>query len=213
MDEHYFESCRKVFWQKVFQLEVGYLVAHLKTCRDILSVGCGPAIIEGELAKHGYNVTGLDISKEALHCAPDHIRSVAARAEELPFSGLCFDAAIYVASLQFVEDYEQAIEKTTVVLRPRGILLAMLLNPESEFFKRKLLDPDSYVRKIRHTDPRKIEKAIAERYDVRTEYFLGVQDETIFESRDIRTAVLYVILGRRRHLQRAQGDGYQKQES
>jgi 2-polyprenyl-3-methyl-5-hydroxy-6-metoxy-1,4-benzoquinol methylase len=59
MSEHYIASCRNEFWQKVFQLELEYLTRQLKGCRDILSVGCGPAIIEGGLARLGLDVTGL----------------------------------------------------------------------------------------------------------------------------------------------------------
>jgi hypothetical protein len=68
MSKRYIESCRKEFWQKVFQLELEYLIEHLKGCSGVLSVGCGPAIIEGGLAERGFNVTGLDVSQEALNC-------------------------------------------------------------------------------------------------------------------------------------------------
>ena len=195
MSKRYIESCRKEFWQKVFQLELTYLVEHLKGCRDILSVGCGPATIEGELAKRGFNVTGLDVSREALNRAPEDIRTVVARAEDMPFPESSFDAAIYVASLQFTEDYREAIAKTTNVLRPKGSLVVMLLNPESEFFKTKLLDPNSYVRRIRHTDLREIEDAIAENYRIRTEYFLGVKGDAASASCATNDAVLYIISG------------------
>jgi len=42
----YVETCREGFWQNIFRYETEYLVAHLKNCHDVLSVGCGPAIIE-----------------------------------------------------------------------------------------------------------------------------------------------------------------------
>jgi len=80
ISKQYLESCRNEFWQKVFQLELEYLVQHMQGCRDVLSVGCGPAIMEGDLAKRGFNLTGLDVSQEALNCAPDQVRTVASRA-------------------------------------------------------------------------------------------------------------------------------------
>jgi len=168
MSKRYAESCRKEFWQEVFQLELAYLTEHLKGCRDVLSVGCGPAFIEGALAKRGFNVTGLDVSQEALNRAPDNVRTVAARAEDMPFPDSSFDAVVYVVSLQFVDDHRKAMKKSAAVLRPGGMIVVMLLNPESEFFKRKLLDPNSYVRRIRHTDLREIEDVIAEDYGIRT---------------------------------------------
>ncbi|MBU0610557.1 MAG: class I SAM-dependent methyltransferase [Armatimonadetes bacterium] len=194
-EERYYRVCQDPFWRGVFQLEVAYLVEHLEGRREVLSVGCGPAIIEAELARHGFTVTGLDVSAEALERAPDQIRTVAARAEEMPFPEASFDAVIYVASLQFVEDYRTAIHKTTHVLRPRGLLLAMLLNPASGFFKQQLRNPDSYVRRIRHTDLRDIEAAVSEQYRVQTEYFLDVEDQTVSTGRGAEDAVLYVIMG------------------
>ena len=112
LSERYLVSCRNEFWQKVFQLELEYLTQQLKGCRDILGVGCGPAIIEGGLARLGFNITGLDVSQEGLNCAPSGIRTVAARAEDMPFFDSSFDAVTYVASLQFVEDYGKALEKS-----------------------------------------------------------------------------------------------------
>ena len=84
--DRYITSCGKEFWQKIFAYELAYLASNLKGCREILSVGCGPAIIEGGLVKHGFNLTGLDVSREALGRAPDDVRTVEACAEKMPFS-------------------------------------------------------------------------------------------------------------------------------
>jgi len=144
----YLESCRTEFWQKVFDAELRYILSELRDAKDVLSVGCGPAIIEAGLAEHGFNVTGLDISKEALDQAPDNIRTVVGSAENMNFADSSFDAVIYVASLQFIEKYKEAIKQTARVLGAGGKLLVMLLNPESEFFKEKTKNPDSYINKI-----------------------------------------------------------------
>jgi ubiquinone/menaquinone biosynthesis C-methylase UbiE len=193
--QKYLQSCKSEFWEKVFRAEADYILQQLAGTRDILSVGCGPAIIETGLAEHGFNVTGLDVSKEALDQAPDSIRTVAGPAEEMDFAPQSFDAAIYVASLQFVERHEEAIKQTARVLKPGGRLLVMLLNPESEFFRERTKDPDSYMSKIRHTDLREIEGAVAKYFSVKTEYFLGIEGDEIFESRDSTIASLYIIQG------------------
>ncbi|MCK9230192.1 MAG: class I SAM-dependent methyltransferase [Syntrophales bacterium] len=195
IDDRYLDACREVFWQKVFQHELEYLALHLKGCRDVLSIGCGPAVIEGGLAALGFNVTGVDVSREALNCAPDNVRTVVARAEDMSFPDSSFDAAIYVASLQFVGDYRAALERTTRVLRPHGRIIIMLLNTESDFVKKKSRDPDSYMHMIKHRDVREIEDVIAEKYSITTEYFLGVKDDAIFESKDANGAALYIIRG------------------
>lgn len=200
--EHYVQSCQTDFWKATFQAEIKYLTEHLAGCEDVLSIGCGPAIVESALSERGFRVTGLDISQEALDRAPDTIRTVAARAEDMPFSDSSFHAVIFVASLQFIDDYRKAIEQTARVLRPDGKLVVMLLNPESDFFKGKSRDLNSYVCKIRHTDLQVIEDAIAEDFSIQTEFFLGVKEDVVFECRDVTDAALYIIRGTGRPLQK-----------
>jgi wyosine [tRNA(Phe)-imidazoG37] synthetase (radical SAM superfamily)/SAM-dependent methyltransferase len=193
--ERYAQSCRQEFWKGIFRREIEYLLRHLKGSTDVLSVGCGPAIMENELSGRGFRVTGLDVSREALALAPERVGRVAARAEDMPFPASSFDAVVYVASLQFIEDYAKALENTARVLRPNGTLVVMLLNPESSFFKEKLGVAHSYVHGLRHTGIADIERAIAARFDIRTEYFLGVKGDRIFESRDATEAAVYAIMG------------------
>jgi tRNA U38,U39,U40 pseudouridine synthase TruA len=49
-------------------------------------------------------------------------------------------------------------------------VIAMLLNPISDFFKTKQTEADSYVRHIKHCDPTTLEAAIAERFEVQGEF-------------------------------------------
>ena len=197
--DKYLQSCSTDFWQEVFKAELEYILQELKGTKDVLSVGCGPAVIEAGLSEHGFNVTGLDISKEALSQAPDSIRTMEGSAEKMDFLESCFDAVIYIASIQFIDKYKQAIEETARILRQDGKLLAMLLNPQSEFFKEKIKNPDSYINKIKHTDLKEIEKTIFEYFDVKTEYFLGIKGEEIFQSREPDLAALYVIKGKNKN--------------
>ncbi|MHB8057331.1 MAG: class I SAM-dependent methyltransferase [Desulfuromonadaceae bacterium] len=194
----YLKSCRSEFWQKVFAAELGYLLQHVISGDEILSVGCGPAHIEKGLAAHGFMVVGLDVSREALACAPDSVRAIVASAEEMPFPDASFDVILYIASLQFVENYRTALERTAQVLKPGGRLIAMLLNPSSEFFKSRYATEDSYVRKLRHTNLQELEQTAAEWFDTQGEYLLGIKGEELFSSADPATAALYVIKGVKR---------------
>ncbi len=201
--EKYLQSCKSEFWKEVFKAELDYILHQLRGVKDVLSVGCGPAIIEAGLAENGFSVTGLDISKEALEEAPDNIRTVAGSAEKMDFADCSFDAVIYVASMQFIERYKQAVKETARVLRSGGKLLVMLLNPQSEFFKEKTQKPDSYVNKIRHTDLTEIERKAAEYFSIQAEYFLGINGVEIFQTQDPNSAALYVIKGKKRILLQA----------
>ncbi len=204
----YIESCRKEFWQKVFQLELAFLVNHLTGCREVLSVGCGPAIIEGGLAERGFQVTGLDVSREALDCAPDHVRTVAAPAEEMPFPEESFDAVIYVASLQFIEDYRTALNKSALVLRPNGRILILLLNPESTYFRIKSRDAGSYISKIKHTDLQAIEEAASVHFAAGGEYFLKVEENAVSAGPADAGSVLYILSGLKRAARKGKDEAH-----
>jgi len=191
----YLRSCRSEFWREVFSAELDYLLQRLRPGDEILSVGCGPALIESGLVEHGFAVVGLDVSPQAIAGAPDTVRTVVAPAEKLPFADAAFDVVLFIVSLQFVENYRQALTEARRVLRPGGRMIAMLLNPVSAFFKRKQSETDSYVRRIRHTDLHELESASAEGFEIQSEFFLGIADHRVFPSREPETAALYVIKG------------------
>ncbi len=193
--KNYLDSCTSSFWKDVFNAELNYLLQYLEPGDRILSVGCGPAHIEQALANKGFNVTGLDVSQEAISCLPDRIRAVVGKAEEMPFSAATFDAVTYIVSLQFIENYQEAVKKTAEVLKPGGKLFIMLLNPESSFFKAKQKEPESYINKIRHTDIKAIEKTVASYFSLQTEYFLGLHGNAMVTSREPSDAALYIIRG------------------
>jgi ubiquinone/menaquinone biosynthesis C-methylase UbiE len=188
-----------MFWKAVFEQEERYLATELSGCKTVLSVGCGPAAIEGLLLEYGFDVTGLDISQEALNQAPDGVRTILGSAEQTNIENASFDAIIYVASLQFMDDYGKALRESERVLRPAGIVLVMLLNPKSLFFEKKRKQPESYINKIKHPDIQSIQKTISELFCIeKAEFFLGIRGEEIFNSTDPRYASLYCIKARKK---------------
>lgn len=191
----YRAACESTFWQAVFAAELEYLLRYLRPEDAILSVGCGPAVIEGALLDRGFSVVGLEVSAEALHGAPERLRTVVAGAEEMPFAAASFDVVIAIVSLQFIEDYQKAIANIAQVLRPGGRVIVMLLNPTSRFFRRKQSEPDSYMHKIRHTNLTLLERELARYFALEGEYFLGVNGTEIFPSQNPETAALYVLRG------------------
>ena len=193
----YLQACKDPFWQQVFKAELDYLLHRLRPEDKILSVGCGPAIIESGLAEHGFSVVGLDVSQEAIACAPDTLRTLAADAENMPFEAAQFHVVLFIVSLQFIKNYRQALRETARVLLPGGRVIAMLLNPISDFFKAKQAEADSYVGKIKHIDLMALEGSIAEHFVTESEYFLGISGKSLIADMDPRVAALYVIRGKR----------------
>ena len=191
----YFEICQLSFWKGVFEKEFLYLHKSLVGCKKILSIGCGPAVIESKLAERGFEVTGLDISQEALNGAPDSIRKIVGTAELLAFPDASFDAVIYIASLQFIDDYKKALSETARALVKKGKLIVLLLNTQSLYFNEHTKDPKSYMQKIKHKNLCSIENAITNDFDINTEYYMGITGEKIFESNDPILASLYIVNG------------------
>lgn len=193
----YWRACQSPFWQQVFAAERDYLRQYIQPGDAVLSVGCGPALIENALLEQGVSVVGLDVSHEAVSDAPDTLQPVVASAERMPFGDACFDVVLFIVSLQFIEDYRQALSETARVLRLDARIIVMLLNPASAFFKEKLATADSYVGKTRHRNLKELEVAVSEQFMVQGEYFLGVANNQVFPSSDPKTAALYVLRGNR----------------
>ena len=42
--EKYLDSCKSDFWREIFKAELEYILSHLNGAKDVLSVGCGPAV-------------------------------------------------------------------------------------------------------------------------------------------------------------------------
>ena len=143
------------------------------------------------------NIIGLDSSKEALEEARKRSdkKFVLGDAEHLGFPDGSFDGAFTMTTLEFLEDYKKAVDEVTKVLEPRGKFVAMILNPESEYFKSHIRRPGSYFGRIKHTRPKEIEEYISKFFTVTGEYFLGIRGQEIFDTHDKYLAALYVVKG------------------
>jgi ubiquinone/menaquinone biosynthesis C-methylase UbiE len=183
------------FGRKVLRREAHYLRNELNGRKMVLDIGCGIGSFEEMLPE--LNITGLDSSEEMLEEARrwSDKKFALGDAENLDFPDQSFDAVFMVTILEFVENYEKAIDEAARVLVPEGKLVVMTLNPESEYFKDHVQKEDSYFRKIKHTNLKEIECYIQKLFVARGEYFLGIQGVNVFDNNDKSLAALYVIKG------------------
>jgi ubiquinone/menaquinone biosynthesis C-methylase UbiE len=186
------------FGRKIIHLEAEYICKELRDCHRILDVGCGIGSIESNLPQ--LDIVGLDNSENMLNVAKKRSKAeyVQGDAEKLGFKGASFDAVLYVTTLEYLPNYEKAIGETHRVLMSKGKLLAMILNPVSKYFRQHIKRESSYFRKVKHRELKKIEDHISRFFVVKTEYYLGIEGEKIFDSHNPQTASLYVISGRRK---------------
>ncbi|MBA7598918.1 2-methoxy-6-polyprenyl-1,4-benzoquinol methylase [subsurface metagenome] len=183
------------FGKKVLAREANYLKNELKERKKILDIGCGIGYFEEMLPE--LNIIGLDNSREMLEKARKSSgkKFVFGDAKHLDFPEESFDGAFMVTTLEFLDDYKKVVDEVVRVLEPKGKFVAIILNPESEYFKSHMHKADSYFRKIKHTNLKEIEGYISKFFAMTGEYFLGIRGPRVFETRDKNLASLYVVKG------------------
>lgn len=91
----------------------------------ILDVGCGGGFLSNELARQGYQVTGVDVSAESIRIARDHdvtatVVYEVADAFHLPYPDATFDALTAMDFLEHVHEPAKVIAEFARVLKPGG---------------------------------------------------------------------------------------------
>jgi len=128
--------------------------------KKTLDLGCGEGIFCIELARRGIDVTGIDISQEAINHAKINAKSLKLRipfivsgAEKLPFEDKSFDQVICLDVLEHVDDPIKVIKNIRKILREGGRLIITV--PNELYLKKSILKFDFSVllKKIGHTCP------------------------------------------------------------
>lgn len=95
----------------------------------IIDLGCGSGWTSNFYAQAGYDVTGIDISPDAVKAANKHFKKTnlkltykCADYDELKYRDV-FDAAIFFDSLHHAEDEVAALRATLETLKPGGIVI------------------------------------------------------------------------------------------
>lgn len=128
----------------------------LNGCRTVLEVGSGMGTLALRLAQSGYDVTGMDVSNEALKMAASRARDQGVSiqwkegfAEHLPFPDKSMDAIVCAHTLEHVKDLEQTVREfrrvartKILVLTPKQKFKMYMDNYHTQFFE----DEDSLVR-------------------------------------------------------------------
>lgn len=99
----------------------------------LLEVGCGTGHWSEYFSNKGFEVTGVDISKEMTEVARNkHIANAhfeVADGENLPFADESFDIAVAITTLEFTVNPEKMIsEMIRCVKKPAGKLMVGVLN-------------------------------------------------------------------------------------
>ena len=100
-----------------------------------LEVGCGGGLVCEEIARLGFDVTGIDPSERSLEAASPscpgeraRIRYERAAGESLPYRERSFDVVFCFDVLEHVRDLPQVIREVARVLKPGGVFCYETLN-------------------------------------------------------------------------------------
>ena len=98
----------------------------------ILDVGCGPGHVARELARQGYEVTGVDRSWRLLRLArrwaaqqEAPVKFFRASVEHLPFAAGSFDCALAIGVVYLVKKPQETLQEMMRVTRSGGIVASM----------------------------------------------------------------------------------------
>lgn len=116
-------------------------IAKYGTCVDphdvsVLEVGCGPGYLSLELARIGYNVTGIDVSEECINVAEEMAFKDPWKQDRGGLKYICgdfffngglqnnsYDAVVFLGSLHHFKDQLSVVEKTSHLLKKDGLVL------------------------------------------------------------------------------------------
>jgi ubiquinone/menaquinone biosynthesis C-methylase UbiE len=107
---------------------LAWMLELLPGAATILEVGCGTGHFSRYLTSRSLRVVGMDRSPAmlaSLHESSAQIARVQADAHNLPFRDRTVDAAVFVTSLEFLDDPRRALAEAVRVSR-RGLMLIVL---------------------------------------------------------------------------------------
>jgi 2-polyprenyl-6-hydroxyphenyl methylase/3-demethylubiquinone-9 3-methyltransferase len=99
----------------------------------ILDLGCGAGFLANELARHGYEVTGLDASESSLRVARQYdttgkVNYESGDAYALPYADASFEVVCAMDFLEHVEEPGRVIVEIARVLKPGGLFFFHTFN-------------------------------------------------------------------------------------
>ena len=102
----------------------------------VVDAGMGPGRLLVDLARRGWQVSGVDLAPEMVAAARARLPEAATRLlegsiEQLPFSAESFDAAVATGVLEYVDFGADALGELARVLRPGGTAVVSVPNARS----------------------------------------------------------------------------------
>jgi len=126
-------------------------------------------------------IVGIDIDNKMISAAKKRISVVKADATSLPFKNSSFNAAIFITSLEFIDNYKKAIEEADRILKKKGKLIAILLNTSSLYFRQRYKEGGYIKENIKHLDIEKIIQYIKGKFLIKKENLFKIENNKLIK--------------------------------
>lgn len=161
--------------------------------RELVEVGCGTGLLLRKFAEVARRAVGVDLSPGMLARARARGLEVhEGSAGQLPLPSSSFDVAVSFKTLPHVPDLRRALSEMARVVRPGGVLIAELYNPNSlrHAVKRWLPPAPVGARASSTRSTRRTERDVLVRFDGRDDLLRALPANcTLERARGIRTVV------------------------
>lgn len=148
--ESWYETSRGARAAKAERRLIGFLLGSKLTKQCLLEVGCGTGYFTEWLDNQYGGAVGVDPSRGMLRELRRRNRTfpvVLGDAHRLPFGAGAFEAVVFVATLEFLDDPREALREAARVARSQVVLL--WLNPWSLGALRRVLAPSDLLSQAR----------------------------------------------------------------
>jgi ubiquinone/menaquinone biosynthesis C-methylase UbiE len=158
-----FYGKEEIYRKEIFRIPHKDLPRFVKLLRKIkakkiLDLGCGTGRHVIAMAKKGFEVYGVDISKKALNLAKERLKEEGLKAKlrvgdfykKLPYKDKFFDGVISIKALHHARVFKikKLIKEIERVMKPGGILMIEVPRKKKRHSSKKYkkIEPGTYVR-------------------------------------------------------------------
>lgn len=122
----------KMYYGPAFERILGYIQKYAGSSPKILEAGCGPGYVCLELARHGLDVIGIDISKECIRTAQKiagaerftgNSKTPSYQVEGFMETDGRYDVILFWSTLHHFTDCDAVMKKAGQLLNPGGIVV------------------------------------------------------------------------------------------
>jgi len=137
--DEWYKSKKGSFIDKI-ETDCAFGLFKTKEGMKVLDVGCGTGNFSLKLAKRGCKVVGIDVSNAMLEIAKKkaemenlNIKFLKMDAHNLDFEDESFDGVFSIATVEFIEDFQKAIDEMFRVVKKGGQILIGTINKDSKW--------------------------------------------------------------------------------